>query len=140
MTEGIETQPGLVKFSDSEFILEERSQDVRGFRVYDVDDEQLGVVDDLYIDQQEHEVRFLDVAAGGFLGLGERHFLLPVQAVIEVGEERLTVDQSRQKVVDSPPFETGVVPRARRLREIYEYYGYPSSGHDAAPRTLPPRI
>lgn len=97
MTEGIETKPGLVKLSDSELILKDQTQDIRGLHVYDSNGEQVGGVDDLYVDEQECEVRLLDVAAGGFLGVGEKHFLIPVETVTEVGEESLTVDPSRQK-------------------------------------------
>ncbi len=45
------------------------------------------------------------------MGLGEKNFLVPVEAVREVNEEGVVVDQSREKVVDSPSFETNVVPR-----------------------------
>ncbi len=48
-------------------------------------------------------MRFLFVGAGGFLGLGEKFFLIPVEAVLEVKEDRVKIAQSRQKVVDSPP-------------------------------------
>jgi hypothetical protein len=41
-------------------------------------------VEDLYIDRQEREVRFLEVGAGGFLGIGEGRFLVPVEAVTKV--------------------------------------------------------
>lgn len=35
------------------------------------------------------------------------------------------VDQSREKVAGSPPFDTNVVPTADHQREVYEHYGYP---------------
>jgi hypothetical protein len=38
-------------------------------------------------------VRFLDVGAEGFLGLGKKHFLIPVEAVSGVSEEGVTLDQ-----------------------------------------------
>ena len=119
------TSPGLVRLSDSELVLEDRTQDVRGLDVYDNDGDQIGTVEDLYADTQECKVRFLDVSAGGFLGLGQKHFLVPVEAVGEVREDGVVVDQGRQKVADSPPFDTRVVPQPPYQREVYEYYGYP---------------
>lgn len=138
MTERTDTQSSLVRLSDSEDVrLQFRTQDVRGLHVYDSNGEQIGSVENLYVDEEKREVRFLDVAAGGFLGIGEKHFLIPVEAVTEVGEDSLTVDRSRQKVVDSPPFDTSVMPRASYQRDIYDYYGYSPRRPDAGPGAWP---
>lgn len=116
---------GLVKLGDSELTLRDRAQDVRGLGVFDGDGEEVGSVEDLYVDEQEHEARFLDVAAGGFFGPGEKHFLIPVVAVAEAREGGVVVDQGRQRVADSPPFDTEGVPQPSYQREVYDYYGYP---------------
>jgi sporulation protein YlmC with PRC-barrel domain len=119
------TGPVLVRLSDSGLVLEDLAQDVRGLDVYDEDGDQIGTVDDLYADAQERKVRFLDVGAGGFLGLGERRFLIPVEAVSEVREDRVVVDQKRRKVAGSPLFDADVVvPQPPYQDELYEYYGY----------------
>ncbi len=121
---------GLVSLNDSELVLEDRTQDVRGLAVYDNDGERIGTVDDLYADTQECEVRFLDVTAGGFLGLGGKHFLVPVEAVGEVREDGVVVvDQKRRKVADSPLFDADVVPQPAYQDELYKYYGYPPYFH-----------
>src|SRR5215208_5346206 len=96
------TGPVLVRLSDSGLVLEDLTQDVRGLDVYDEDGDQIGTVEDLYADAEERKVRFLDVGAGGFLGLGERRFLIPVEAVSEVREDRVVVAHKRQKVAGSP--------------------------------------
>src|SRR5918999_917875 len=74
-------EPNLVKLSGSDFHLEEPRQDIRGFDVYDRNGDKVGTVGDFYIDREAHVTRFLDVKAGGFLGIGKRHFLLPVEEV-----------------------------------------------------------
>ena len=51
--------------------------------VYDRDGEKIGTMKDLYVDTEEGDVRFLDVGAGGFLGLGEKHFMVPMEAVTD---------------------------------------------------------
>ncbi len=124
MTERTGTNLSLVKLSDSEFVLEDRTQDIRGLDVYDSNGDEIGSVEDLYVDEEERKVRFLDVGAGGFLGIGEKHFLIPVEAVAKVYDDGITVDQSREKVSGSPPFDTDVVPRPSYQREVYDYYGY----------------
>jgi hypothetical protein len=82
-------------------------------------------VEDLYVDEQERKVRLLEVGAGGFLGMGEQHFLIPAEAVASVGEDRVTIDHSREIVAGYPPFDPDVVPEANYQRSLYDYYGYP---------------
>jgi len=127
MTEGRTrgTGPGLVRLSDSGLALEDLTQDVRGLDVHDEDGERIGTVQDLYADAEERKVRFLDVSAGGFMGLGVKRFLVPVEAVSEVREDGVVVvAQKRRKVAESPPFEADVVPQPPYQDELYEYYGY----------------
>ena len=123
------TGPDLVRLSDSGLALEDLTQDVRGLDVYDEDGDRIGTVKDLYADTQERKVRFLDVGAGGFLGLDEKHFLVPVEAVSEVREDRVVVDQKRQRVAESPLFDADVVPQPAYQDELYKYYGYPPYFH-----------
>ena len=119
------TGPVLVRLSDSGLVLEDLTQDVRGLDVYDEDGDQIGTVEDLYADTEERKVCFLDVGAGGFLSLGEKRFLIPVEAVSEVREDdAVVVDQKRQKVAESPLFDADVVPQPPYQHELYEYYGY----------------
>jgi hypothetical protein len=59
------------------------------------------------------------VGAGGFLGIGEKHFLVPVEALTQVAEDRVTIEAGRTEKVDGPaPFDTKVaLPRANEPRE-----------------------
>lgn len=118
-------QHQLVRLSDSDWRLQAPEQDIRGLDVYDDEGNEIGSVEDLYVDTEERKVRFLDVGAGGFLGIGEKHFMLPVEAVADVGEDGVFIEQGREKVVGSPPFDTDVVPPTTDYqRDLYEYYGY----------------
>ena len=118
--------PNLVKLSESENIrVQEPWQDIRELDVYDISGEQIGSVEDLYVDREAQHPRFLDVAAGGFLGLGKKHFLIPVEEVSrDVGEERVTVTVPKEKVLNSPEFDLDVgAPAADLQRAIDAYYG-----------------
>ena len=121
------TGPVLVRLSDSGLALEDPAQDVRGLDVYDEDGDRIGTVEDLYADAEGRKVRFMDVGAGGFMGLGEKRYLIPAEAVGEVREDGgvVVVDQKRRKVAESPPFDADVVvPQPAYQDEPYEYYGY----------------
>lgn len=137
MTDRNDSGFGLVRLSDTEFILEDQTQDIRGLDVYDTGGEEIGTVEHLYVDEEEREVRFLDVAAGGFLDLGDKNFLIPVEAVREINRDGVVVDQSRDKVAGSPPFDTSVVPQPPYQRDIYDYYGYARSGGRMGPGAWP---
>lgn len=93
--------------------------------VYDVDGQEIGTVGDVYVDQAERKMRFLDVAAGGFLGLGERHFLIPIDVVGEISEDRVRLNQSQDKVVSSPESDPDATPGSQRQREVHEHYDLP---------------
>lgn len=80
MTERTETMSGLTRFSDSDLVLKGNTQDVYGYDVFE-EDEQIGGVEHLYVDEVEREVRFVDAAAGGFLGIGEKPKNLPARPV-----------------------------------------------------------
>ena len=135
MTHRAIAEIGFVKLSDSDFVFENPEQDIRGKDVYDEDGEQIGSVDDLYVDGREQKVRFLEVGAGGFLGIGEKHFLVPVEYVTEVGEVRIIIEPGREKAMGSPPFDTKVVPlNTSHQRDVYNHYGHPDPHRIGAPR------
>jgi sporulation protein YlmC with PRC-barrel domain len=121
-----EQQQNLVKLSEEEELhLGEPWQDIRGLDVYDVDGEQIGSVEELYVERDSRLPRFLVVSAGGFLGLGRKHFLIPVEEVSrDMGEqERVTLNRERDKVVGSPNFETDEAPPSDVQRAVLAYYG-----------------
>ena len=114
----------LTKLSEAELPLEEPWQDIRGLEVYDANGEQIGSVEDLYVDRDSSLPRFLEVSAGGFLGIGKKHFLIPIEEISrEMGEDRVTVNQPRDKVVESPDFDPDDVANPDIQRAIHAYYG-----------------
>ena len=108
---------GLVRLGDSDFVPANPEDDVRGKDVYDAVGQRIGSVEDLYIEPQEREMRFLQVSAGGFLGMGEKPLLVPVEAVVKVAEHWLTIEPGRTRKVEGPaPFGTRVAPSGAGAR------------------------
>jgi sporulation protein YlmC with PRC-barrel domain len=95
----------LVKLSDAGRVLSDPGQDIRGRKVIDREGAEVGHVSDLFVDKDESKVRVLQIRAGGFLGLGDQHFLVPVGAVTSVSSDEVHIDQSREKVVNSPVYD-----------------------------------
>jgi sporulation protein YlmC with PRC-barrel domain len=100
--------------------------DIRGYEVVDRNGDQVGKVDDLMIDDQENRVRFIRVGSGGFLGIGQDHYLVPIEAVSRVNDEQKTVDidRSREKMSDVPVYDPELVTDRDYYGGIYGYWGY----------------
>ncbi len=62
------------------------------------------------------------VAAGGFLGLGETKFLIPVDAITAVGDEAVHVNQTREHVASGPRYDPEDKPH--HLNDVYDHYGF----------------
>jgi sporulation protein YlmC with PRC-barrel domain len=78
---------------------------VRSRKVLDKAGQGIGEVDDLLVDEREHKVRFVRVVAGGFLGLGETKFLIPIDAITKVEAKAVHVDQTRDHVTRGPCYD-----------------------------------
>lgn len=114
----------LVKLTDTDETIISSDEDIRGRHVKDKSGEDLGKVDELLIDTTENKVRFLIVASGGFLGLGEQKSFIPVDAVTQVQDEEVRIDQTRERVAGAPAYDPELVEVEGFYNDIYGYYGY----------------
>jgi sporulation protein YlmC with PRC-barrel domain len=113
----------LLSINDEELVVKDPAEDVRGRKVLDKAGLEIGEVDDLLVDDRERKVRFLRVAAGGFLGLGETRFLVPVDAITKVEAKAVHVDQTRDHVTSGPRYDPELVNEPH-LNNVYTHYGY----------------
>jgi sporulation protein YlmC with PRC-barrel domain len=116
----------LIKLRDSILPHDYTAKALLDGDIYDRDGEKIGTVKDLYVDTEDEDVRFLDVGSGGFLGIGEKHFMVPMEAVTDTSGGGVTIEHSREKVEGSPELDTKGVPEDAYLQEVYDYYGYPN--------------
>jgi len=112
----------LRSIGDDELMTTSPAADVRGRKVLDTAGQDIGHVDDLLVDDREHKVRFLRVAAGGFLGLGETRFLIPVDAITKVDHEAVHVDQTRDHVARGPCYDPKLIGESY-LNDVYTHFG-----------------
>ncbi|SEF16941.1 PRC-barrel domain-containing protein [Jiangella alba] len=118
-----DTPHTLVHLTDSGLAVT-ADDDVRGREVVDRNGDEVGTVDDLVVDPEEKKVRFLQVGSGGFLGLGERKQLIPVDAIVRI-DEKVHIAQDRGHVAGAPAYDPDLVPAGEYYEELYGYYGYP---------------
>jgi|SRR5829696_7731185 len=104
--------------------------DLRGQGVLDPGGRYLGYVENLYVDEDDRQLRFIDVVTEGFLGLGRKHHLLPIEALIPSEEARrlglygaIELQVDRETVERSPTFPNPLAgPEPEFQEAIRQYY------------------
>ncbi|EMY34934.1 PRC-barrel domain-containing protein [Arthrobacter crystallopoietes BAB-32] len=114
----------LRKLSDTAQTVSGDDEDIRGRDVKARDGEDLGKIDDLLIDPEENKVRFLVVASGGFLGIGQTKSFIPVDAVSHISADEVHVTQRRDDVAGAPVYNPELVAERDFYENVYSYYGY----------------
>jgi len=117
-------RPSIVKLGETDQTVSDPAEDIRGRNVLDKDGEEIGKVEALMIDDRENKVRFLQVSAGGFLGIGDHKFLIPVDAITRLDDDEVHVDQTRDRVAEGPKYDPAVVQETNYYDNAYSHYGY----------------
>jgi sporulation protein YlmC with PRC-barrel domain len=112
----------LVRLGDVGETVADKAEDVRGRHVIDKDGHKLGKIDALLIDDKERKVRFLEVESGGFLGLGERKALIPVDAIVAIDADEVHIDQTGATVAAAPHYDPALV-ELTFFEDVYGHYG-----------------
>ncbi len=99
----------LTKLRDGDLRLADLRQDVRGRAVIDQSGKTVGHVKSLFIDEAERKVRVLDIGGGGFLGMGDQHFLLRVDAITSIRDNEVHVNETADRIKHSPAYDPTLV-------------------------------
>ncbi len=65
----------------------------------------------------------MHVAVGGFLGIGEKTFLIPIDAITKIDEDHVHVDQSREHIIEGPEYDPALVKDEGFWEQSYGHYG-----------------
>ena len=99
-------------------------QELRQKMVLDLGSRSVGQVANLYVDE-DWELRFLDVATSGFMGLRTKHHLVPVEAIAEEDPGSITLVVDEQTVESAPTYDTpDAGPDEELQRSTREHFGY----------------
>ena len=101
--------PTFTRLRDLGRTVSTSDQDIRGLMVKDKNRQDLGKIESLLIDDVGQKVQFLEVASGGFLGLGVRTSFIPVEAITRITADRVFISQTREHVLRAPHYHPGVV-------------------------------
>lgn len=73
--------------------------------------ENLGDIKEIMLDVREGKVSYAVLAFGGFLGMGEKLFAVPWDALnLDTAEKRFVLDVTKDRLKDAPGFDKGHWP------------------------------
>lgn len=94
--------------------------------------EDLGKIEDLMIDVDRGDVRLAVLSFGGFLGMGDKLFAVPLEAMtVDLENHEFVLDLDKERLENAPGFDKNDWPTdlgGDYGRTVYEYYGvaYPA--------------
>jgi len=101
-----------------------------GDKVLNTAGEQLGTIKELMIDLNDGLIAYAVLSFGGFLGMGDKLFAIPWEALtIDTENHAFILDVDKEVLENAPGFDKGHWPdnakyEANWLLGVYEYYGY----------------
>jgi sporulation protein YlmC with PRC-barrel domain len=83
-----------------------------GQEVYNHENESLGKIKEIMIHVESGEIEYAVLSFGGLLGMGEKLFAVPWQALcLDVTNQRIILDMSKRKLQKMPGFDKNCWPR-----------------------------
>lgn len=100
---------------------------LNGTKIVNLDGEDLGKLEEIMLHVDSGEVAYAVVSFGGFLGMGEKHFAVPWEALtVDTDEHRLVLDVDRERLENAPGFEKDQWPSTAEpgwMSDVYRHYG-----------------
>ena len=79
---------------------------ITGDDVYNMQDENLGNIQDVMLDLTEGTIRYAVLSSGGFLGMGDRLFAVPWKALkLDKENHRFMLDVDTERLKNAPGFD-----------------------------------
>ncbi|WFM70670.1 PRC-barrel domain-containing protein [Halomonas sp. CKK8] len=90
-------QPGAMLLSGST---------ITGDDIFNMKDENLGKIQDIMLDVEEGKIRYVVLATGGFMGMGDRLFAIPWKALKhDATNRRFLLDVEIDRLKKAPGFD-----------------------------------
>lgn len=82
------------------------AESITGDEVCNMQDEKLGKIQNIMLDMAEGKIRYVVLSAGGFLGMGDRLFAVPWQALtLDRENQRFMLDVDAERLKNAPGFD-----------------------------------
>jgi sporulation protein YlmC with PRC-barrel domain len=98
---------------------------ITGDAVVNADGDKLGQVEELMIDLENGRIAYAVLSFGGFLGIGDKLFAIPFEALqLDTENHRFVLDVPREKLEQAPGFDKDRWPDFADPRFGQQVYGY----------------
>jgi sporulation protein YlmC with PRC-barrel domain len=105
---------------------------LKGTKVVNTAGDDLGSIEELMLFVDTGEVAYAVLSFGGFLGIGDKLFAVPWEALaVDTVNERVVLDVPRERLENAPGFDKGDWPTTANdayMAEVHTYYGYEYGG------------
>lgn len=105
------------------------SEDVVGVKVKNSQKEDLGKIEKIILEKLSGKVCYLVLSFGGILGIGDKHFAIPWNAIhYDPREDAFILDVRKEKLKKAPSFDKTQPPNFNDKNwgeSIFNYYGTP---------------
>lgn len=99
-----------------------------GMRVVNNEREDLGKIEDVLLDTRNNRASYAILSFAGMLGLGDKHFALPWEALVFDPSQKLAIiDVEKERLKNAPGFDKGSWPDVADAawgERVDTYYGY----------------
>ena len=99
-----------------------------GDAIYNAEGEHLGELKEIMLDLNTGQVAYAVLSFGGFLGMGDKLFAVPWEALsVDTERQYIVLDVSKERLEDAPGFDKDnwpETPDREFIAEIYSHYGY----------------
>ena len=103
-----------------------------GNDVYNEADESLGTIKEFMIEMTTGKISYAVLSYGGFLGMGDRLFAVPWQALrLDTQNKRFTLNVSKNQLKDAPGFDKDHWPSmgdSGWASSVHTFYGVKTTG------------
>lgn len=118
----------------------QRASELLKYSVKNSKNEDLGKIEDLVIHPETGRCEYAVLSFGGFLGMGEKLFAIPLNALkIEHSNKNVILDLDKEKLKKAPGFEKNHWPDMADTQwgtSIHQFYGLKQQNYDASQRPL----
>jgi sporulation protein YlmC with PRC-barrel domain len=101
---------------------------ILGAKVVNADREDLGTIEDLVLDSRDDKVAYAILSFGGFLGMGDKHFAIPWQALaFDISQKLAVLNIDKNRLKNAPGFDKDNWPDMTNTEwgvRIHNHYGY----------------
>lgn len=102
------------------------SSSITGTDVKNAQGENLGNIKDLMIDTESGTINYIVVSFGGFLGLGDKYFAIPMEAFsVDTNDHSFRLNVAKEKLENAPGFDKDNWPQTadNYWDNLYNHYG-----------------